>query len=324
MPFNTAIYRTGYGVIWYQTHPGTYCQNNTSASDYGKCYNVGYGRTIFVQTDTATYPTLPCESDGTCTRYTSTVNIRSFGAVFSYSGKQGIVQYVFARSHAWSIQFAYNIMHSLYGIILPTPTGHPDDFWIFPSPNYEVSSWPVYDPVVNFKLYINPYRITSGVVAVLRWYGTFFTSQLYISAHERNLNNIWYASDITIIWAYESSPLAIISFDDIREYVPYQELRNTLGYAANGIDQPGWNADDMIRVLKEVFPDRAWAVFDDKTYTLYLYNLTPDFVPDWLVDRLAPVSMKVLKPPADSSVAKAWLDELSWRNAYNALINVEV
>jgi hypothetical protein len=111
--------------------------------------------------------------------------------------------------------------------------------------------------------------------------------------------------------------LAVIPLDYDRNYVQYQELRNVFGYAVTGIDQPGWNADDMIRMLKELFQDRAWAVFDDRTYTLYLYNLTPDFVPDWLIERLTPVSMKVLQPPSDSSIAKAWLDELNRRNAYN-------
>jgi hypothetical protein len=181
-----------------------------------------------------------------------------------------------------------------------------------------MQSWPIYDPVTNFKVYVNPYTITLGNVAILRWQGSFFTTTLSISTFERNRNNIWYAADITIIWAYESSPIAIIPLDYDRDYLPYQELRSTFGYSTTGIDQPGWNADDIVSILRELFPDRAWAVFDDRTYTLYLYNLTPDYVPDWLIERLSPTAMKVLMPPSDSSIAKAWLDELSRRNAYNA------
>jgi len=56
-------------------------------------------------------------------------------------------------------------------------------------------------------------------------------------------------------------------------------------------------------------------VFDDRQYVLYLYNLTPDYVPDWLIEKLSPTAMKVLKAPADVSVAKAWLDALNERNA---------
>jgi hypothetical protein len=144
--------------------------------------------------------------------------------------------------------------------------------------------------------------------------GCIFTSSLYISAHEGGLNNIWYAADLNVVWAYESSPLAVIPLDYDRDYVPYQELRNAFGYAATGVDQPGWNADDIIRVLRELFPNRAWAVFDDRQYVLYLYNLTPDYVPDWLIEKLVPVSMKVVKAPVNAAVAETWMDELNRRN----------
>jgi hypothetical protein len=313
MPFSSAIYIASYGTAWLIPELNAFCVNNTSASDYGKCYTAG--KAIFVQTDTTTYPTLPCESDNTCTRYTAITNVRSFGTVFSYSGKQAIVQYFWTRSHAWGIQFGYNISNPTYGMILPVHAGNPDNLWFLPSPSYEVSSWPVYDPVVNFKAYLNPYTISSGYVAVLRWYGSFFTPVLYLLAWERNLNNIWYAADVRVFWAYESSPLAVIPLDYDRDYVPYQELRSAFGYAATGVDQPGWNADDIIRVLRELFPDRAWAVFDDRQYVLYLYNLSPDYVPDWLIEKLTPTAMKVIQSPADAAVAKTWLDLLNERNA---------
>jgi len=145
--------------------------------------------------------------------------------------------------------------------------------------NYEITSWPVYDPVAGYKAYFNPYTITMGNVSIIRWQGSVFTSTLYLVVTESNLNNIWYAGVTTVMYAYESSPLAIIPLDHDREWLSYPELRRAFGYAVNGVDQPGWNADDIIRVLKELFPDRAWAVYDDRTYTLYLYNLTPDFVP---------------------------------------------
>jgi len=322
MPFSSAIYIASYGTAWWYSITGTYCQNNTSASDYGKCYNIVSGKAIFVQTDTTTWPidpttgdSFPCAKDGTCTRYTNTTHIRGFGTVFSYSGKQAIVQYIWSRSHALTNPFGGNIANLFAGILIPTHTGNPEDLFIFPSPSYEVLSWPVYDPVVNFKAYFNPYTISSGYVAVLRWYGSFFTPVLYLSAFERYLNNIWYAADVRVFWAYESSPLAVIPLDYDRDYMPYQELRSAFGYAATGVDQPGWNADDMIRVLRELFPDRAWAVFDDRQYVLYLYNLTPDYVPDWLIEKLSPTAMKVIQPPADATVAKAWLDLLNERNA---------
>jgi len=317
MPFNTAIYRLAYGTVWWKAYSKTYCVNNTSASDYGKCYDIDYGKAIFVQEDTATYPvgSLPCEVDKTCTRYTSRTTTRSFGTVFNYSGKQGIVQYFVTRSHSPFIPFNYRVTSIAFFLIIPTPNGDPDSLWFFPSQIYDASSWPIYDPVANFSAYLDPYLIASGHVAVLRWHGIYFTSTLYISAFERNFNNVWYAADISISWTYESSPLAVIPLDYDRDYMPYQELRNAFGYATTGVDQPGWNADDIIRVLRELFPDRAWAVFDDRQYMLYLYNLTPDYVPDWLIDKLSPTAMKVLKAPSDALIARAWLDKLSIRNS---------
>jgi len=313
MPFITAVKTFGYGTATYLDKPSTYCKNNTSASDYGKCYGIIIGKAIFVQTDTATYPTLPCESDSTCIRYTSTTYTRSLETIFSYTGKQAVLQYFWSRSHS-SLRIAGNITY-LSGLPVPNVSGSPAYLWLFPALNYEVSSWPVYDPVGNWKAYLNPYTITSGYVNIFRWQGSVFASSATLSVYEENINNIWYAFDVLVAWAYESSPLAIIPLDYDRDYAPYQELRSAFGYAATGIDQPGWNANDIIRVLRELFPDRAWAVFDDRQYVLYLYNLTPDYVPDWLVEKLIPTSMKVLKAPSDALIARAWLDKLSIRNS---------
>jgi hypothetical protein len=332
MSFLTAHTLFWYGTATYSETPSTYCQHNPSASDYGKCHNIVTNKAIFVQTDTGTYPTLPCEADNTCVRFTSTTYVRTLpppgsstgsAVVFSYSGKQAILQFFHARSHS-NLSFAGRILY-LQGLPVPTPSGLTAAYlWFLPSHNYELASWPIYDPVSNYKAYLNPYTITTGNVNILRWYGNIFTSSATINVYEGGVNNIWYAADVAVSWAYEASPLAVIPLDYDREYVPYQELRNAFGYAHTGVDQPGWNADDIINILRELFPNRAWSVFDDRTHTLYLYNLTPDFIPDWLVERLAPISMKVLKTPSDSSIAKAWLDELNRRNAYNMPSSAEI
>jgi hypothetical protein len=325
MPFSIAYALFNYGTATWAIAPSTYCQQDTSASDYGKCYNILLSKAIFVQTDTTTYPTLPCEADNTCVRFTSTTYNRTLpppgsptgtATVFSYSGKQAILQFFNARSHS-NLSFAGRILY-LQGLPIPMPsTLSPAYLWFMPSHNYEVTSWPIYDPVINYKAYLNPYTITAGSVNILRWQGNIFTSSATIGVYEGNMNNIWYAADIIVSWAYEASPLAIIPLDYDREYIRYQELRNAFGYAYTGVDQPGWNADDIINVLKELFPDRALAVFDDRQNVLYLYNLTPDYIPDWLVERLSPTAMKVLKRPSNSEIAKTWLDEINRRNSYN-------
>jgi len=321
MPLTTARKWFWYGLATYVPKPATYCVSDTSASDYGKCYNIVRNKAIFVQTDTTTWPidpttgdSFPCAKDGTCIRYTSIASTRTLETIFDYPGKQAILQSFWSRCHT-NMLMNENILY-LWGLVVPV-VGNTDPayIWLFPALNYEVSSWPVYDPVENWKAYLRPYSITAGTVQVLRWQGNVFTSSATLAVYEGGSNNIWYAFDVLVVYAYESSPLAIIPLDYDKEWLPYQELRSAFGYAATGVDQPGWNADDIIRVLRELFPDRAWAVFDDRQYVLYLYNLTPDYVPDWLVEKLAPTAMKVLQPPADATVAKTWLDLLNERNA---------
>jgi hypothetical protein len=314
MVFNTGIVQYYYGTIFIPII-NTYCQNNTSASDYGTCYNIQTGQAIFVQTDTTTYPvgSLPCEKNNTCIRYTTTTGFRTLSTVYSYSGKQAILQYFWLRVHT-STTTPFGGSVTSVGSPMVRPDPGINSYWFLPAQNYEQPTWPIYDPVTNFKAYLNPYTISLGSVAIIRWQGTLFAPTIILQGIENYQNNIWYAFDSKIIWAYESSPLAIIPLDFNNDYAPYRELRNAFGYAYTGIDQPGWNAQDMITALQDIFPNRAWAVYDDVQKILYLYNLTMDYVPDWLINRLTPVGVKVLQSPSDSSVAQAWLNALNARN----------
>jgi len=319
MPFNTGTAFNIYGMDFIVFTPtNRYCQNNTSASDYGKCYDTSFvNKAVFVQTDTTTYPTLPCESNGTCTRYTSTASNRTLNTVFSYSGKQAIVYMMILRSHTSLPGIGGPSPVRLLGVGVYNTVQNYEYTFVSGVHTYESITYPYYDPVFNYKIYYNPYSIPVGNVVVIRWLGNVFTSILYFGAFEGGQNNIWYATIGQVYWFYESSPIAVIPLNYEKDYVMYQELRSVFGFSINGFDQPGWNADDIIRVLRELFPDRAWAVFDDRRYMLYLYNLTPDYVPDWLIDKLSPTAMKVLKAPSDASVAEYWLDELNRRNGYN-------
>ena len=314
MVFNTGIAQYFYGTAFSPT-AGTYCQNNTSASDYGTCYNIMVGQAIFVQTDTTTYPSvsLPCEKNNTCIRYTNTTLFRALSTVYSYSGKQAILQYFWLRIHTSSATPLGGNITSV-GAPMVRPDPGIISYWFLPAQNYEQTTWPIYDPVTNFKAYLNPYTIPLGNVVIIRWQGTLFAPTIILQGIENGGNNIWYAFDSKIIWAYESSPLAIVPLDYSNDYAPYRELRSAFGYADNGVDQPGWNSDDIVRALKDIFPDRSWAVFDDQKSILYLSNLTIDYVPDWLIDKLAPVGIKVLQPPSNLSTAQAWLNELNARN----------
>ena len=314
MVFNTAAFQIWDGTSPGAYNPNVYCISDTSSSNYGACY-VQSGLARFVQTDTTTYPvgSLPCEKNNTCVRYTNTTYNRIIYTLFNYGSKQGILYRFIIRSHGNNTVPINNISF-LQGAYFVSPFQDFAYSYLFPDVQYEINQWPIYIPVLNLKAYFNPYTITNGNVVVISWNGNFLTSTAYVGVYEGNNNNIWYLATGIITWFYESSPLAIIPLDYNNDYAPHRELRDAFGYAANGIDQPGWNAQDIISVLKDIFPNRAWAVYDDVHKILYLYNLTMDYVPDWLINKLAPVGVKVLQSPSDSSTAQAWLNALNSRN----------
>jgi hypothetical protein len=170
-----------------------------------------------------------------------------------------------------------------------------------------------YDPVLNLWVYVNRYTIPVGHVNEVQFNDNIFTQLIDIYIYLDNRNNIYFLGRVSMGVFIESSPMAVIPLD-YSEYLKYSELRKTLGYSADGINQPGWNADDMIRVLRELFPDRAWMVLDDRDSTLYLWNVNFSDVPDWLLQRLNPTSVKVLKSPSSLDAEKSLFAELEKKN----------
>jgi len=317
VPFNYVNYRASYGIPTFVRSASTvYCQTNTSASDYGKCY-VQAGKAYFVQTDTTTYPTLPCESDGTCTRLTSTYYDYSVTTLFDFSttGKQGILKWFHSLTHASITIVGYPTSLGPYfgGFLVPILGSYPP-FSYFGYVNAG-SSTPFlgYDPVYNLWVSINRYSIPVGYVNEIQYNDTIMVNKLVIQIYLGNLNNVYFAGRFYAGVFQEVSPLAIIPLD-YNEYLKYSELRRTFGYSADGINQPGWNASDIINVLKELFPDRAWMVYDDKDATLYLWNVNFPDIPDWLLEKINPTSVKVLKPPSSLDAEQELFNLLSQMN----------
>jgi len=256
----------------------TYCVNDTSASDYGKCYNVTCGKAIFVQSDTTTYPTLPCESDGTCTRYTTTAWIRGLSTVFdgTSTGKQAILYEYRTLTHASINVYHYEYFQGVFTFILVNGS-------IYSAPGSKrvidfVTGSSYYDPLNNVVYRINRYTITSGNVVDIYWSGQVLTQFIQLAVYENNYNNIWHAGHAFAQYAYEASPLLIMPLDYVDDYLAYPELRKAVAYAGNGVDQPGWNADDILRVVQELFPDRPWLVYDVDNATVYSNGLDIDDV----------------------------------------------
>ncbi len=313
MPFNYVRYMNGYGLdLFARSSNNVYCQIDTSKSDYGKCY-VQTGKAYFVQTDTATYPTLACESDGTCTRLTSTYYDYTVTTLFDFStaGKQGILKWFYSITHCSRSSLTFTNPYFI-GFLNPILGSFPP-FPYYGGVNYN-SSFLGYDPVYNLWVYVNRYTIPVGYVNELQYNDTVMVNKLNIVIYLSNVNNIYFAGKFYAGVFIEQSPLAIIPLDYNNDYLVYSELRRTFGYSADGINQPGWNASDIINVLKELFPDRAWMVYDDKDSTLYLWNVNFSDVPDWLIKKLSPTSVKVLKSPTSLDAEKTLFTELESRN----------
>jgi len=315
VPFNFVQYASSYG-IYYLSRAGTnvYCQTDTTKSDYGKCYiATGYGKAYFVQTDTSTYPTLPCESDGTCVRLTSTYFNYTVATLFDFStvGKQGILKWFSSLTHCSTTVSSYYTYFR--GFLVPI-FGERPPFAAFGYVNAS-SSTPFlgYDPVYNLWIYVNRYTIPVGYVNEIQYNDTIMVNRLDIQIYLVNYNNVYFAGWFRAGVFQEVSPLAVIPLD-YSEYLKYSELRRTFGYSADGINQPGWNTSDIINVLKELFPDRAWMVYDDKESVLYLWNVNFNDIPDWLLQRLNPTGVKVLKSPPSLDAEKSLFAELGNRN----------
>ena len=310
MPFITAQSHIMYGIDWMHPVTDKYC-----TSDLSSCVVAGGKALVF--TDPNITP--GCVSENTCRAVPSNCNtvIDTYydGASVKKSAFNITWWYHIGASFSWYPLFAIG----LDGIGVDTFMTHGTPASIY-SLNL-LGNNNTYLPLSSLWIpYWKQYNYGTEYVIIAQYIGGFSRVQLYHCVGSGQ----WIIGVVGYIMSAESSPMAIIPLDYNRDYLPYPELLTTFAYSHDGISQFGWNVQDMINVLKDIYQDRAWAVFDDQKSILYLYNLTLDYVPDFLVDKLSPVSIKVLKAPSNSLVAKAWLDELNRRNAYNTPPNVEI
>jgi len=319
MPFYEGFTQIGRGLFWWVYD--TYCQTDTSAASYGICYqsveSVYIGRPLFTYSGSSVPA---CVSNGTCIGIQNppwdyVITLKDNTSV----GKQLILY------KTWTI---VNTDTGCEGCTercgrVATKTNTMDENLWFPFklktiPFLSGSAVNTYDPMNNSICAVNVfYNPPVGKQIISEWSGSVLAMKIITVINMRNEPNRYYALYSAAYYAQEGSPLVIMPIDYEKEYIVYKELRRAFGYSLNGVDQPGWNADDLIRILRELFHDRAWAVYDDRTYSLYLYNITPDLVPDWLIERIAPLEIKVIKRPSNIEVAKKWLNELNRRNGYN-------
>ena len=306
MPFVPVKYVVRYGLRRYLGAVNKYCIDNVPTTDpnWGKCYTEPGGNpAIYIYSG----PETPaCQRENTCIRYNINLVLRTIDVLFDHPAKQAIISFFSIRAHT----VIPTILDQRPGGILLPNVNEDQFFWFFPQNIFRTVTYPYYDPVTNLYFDVNPYTITRGDVYTVRWSGSVLTNKIFLVHHDAMCNNCWSMASGLIMWLQEASPFAIIKLR-YEEWLTHKELRSNFGYSATGIYQSGWNAQDMIRAMKEVYPDRSWAVYDDREYTLYIYNLDFDDIPERLFNLLTIASVVVLKPKTDAEAALKWIRDIS-------------
>jgi len=262
--FKSTFIAIFYGNSWWDIGSirNLYCDSG------GNCVvNSGAGKAVYRYDN----QTPPCYNAGTCiwldrtSRYDVVVYVMPSGKQGILTGVVGLYRSPFCRSDVGNIfdDDAWEGYIYVYGYYSPWYFGRGSD--CFP---YEF-----YSPLNN--TYFKMERDYYGYISLYESHNRqlLFTN-LVRTFRVFSTGDYWIGGDIMYI-SYEASPELIMPID-YSEYVLYKELRRVVGWSVSGRAQVGWNAEDILRVVQELFPDRPWLVYDDSTYTLYSNGLDID------------------------------------------------
>ncbi len=303
MPFRTVSAHPMYGADW----PDAYKTGLGCLADFSSC-SVSVGRAVVATSNTSA----GCVSQGTCTVVSPTCNtVVDTYLDLSSVGKTALNLY-------WALVYTSFGSADLWRLGVD---GIADSLIVDSGVYWEyytgVRSFGSFNPYSSFMAYnVKQYTFTSGSSsATMYWktYRGFYNGMFQKLQFTHCASDNVFLGTVLYTFSQETSPIAVIPLD-YSEYVKYQELRKTFGYSYDGISQPGWNALDIISVLKELFPDKSWMVLDDRESTLYLWNVNFPDIPDWLLQRLSPISVKVLKSPSSLDAEKSLFTLLAHRN----------
>ncbi len=293
-----------YGTDW----GGLYSTGLGCLPDFSSC-SVYAGKAIAATSNTSA----GCVSQGTCT----VVNPDCNTCIATYLDLSSVGKT--ALNLYWALAFTsfhqLDIWRLVVDGMLDSLLLESGMFWEYTN---GVSSPGSFNPYASSMVYnIKQYTFTSGSSSVTMYWKTyrgFYNGMFQVLqfVHCAGINNV-FLGEMFFTYSREASPTAIIPLD-YSEYLKYQELRKAFGYSYDGISQPGWNTLDIISALKELFPDKSWMVLDDRDSTLYLWNVNFSDVPDWLLQRLNPVAVKVLKAPSSMEPEKSLFAQLENRN----------
>lgn len=263
MSYTTLFVDTSAGFFPYESPRSCTIVNNPDGTIDITC-NTSGGRATVKCTASGCLSTLSCQSAGNCERISG--NVRDI-IVFDYSsvGRSAVV-------HTYMLTVNGNVCPDCFGIIgarmrsILQIGSSPRNIIVSPGDTR-------FDPALITSIF----RFSSPDTAYLIKATTnnWITSRLNIH-HVITQSVGWVQSGFTVLISVPSSPELFIEI----EYDEYYRsgLKNVVGWTASGRGKYGWNADDILRVLKEEFSNRPWALFNDKSMTLYTNLLSPESI----------------------------------------------
>ena len=231
MPFYEGFEQIGYGLWWWFFD--TYCQTDTAASDYGKCYQrfrPPYANLpLFTYTGTAA-PS--CVSDGTCIGVQNPpweyiITLKDNTSV----GKQLVLYKTWVILNS-NCSFEPNIR---CGRVTVKTNAMQENLWfpfIFKTANYASDASPnVYNPLDNSVCGLNVfYKPPVGYEVVTEWSGATLAMKIITYVHMANFANKYYAFYAAAYYAQETSPFAIIPLDYDKSMCRILSLGMLLGF----------------------------------------------------------------------------------------------
>ncbi|MEM4819047.1 MAG: hypothetical protein QXQ91_01890 [Nanopusillaceae archaeon] len=250
----------GFGLESWQGIPGCNVVNTQDGRIDISC-TTWCGRAIVKCADSRCLETLTCQSNNRCERVTGH---SIFRPVFDYRnvGRSAILHYMDFAIHGndcprcmsfMNLRAFLGLSYTFRGI--PHPPG---------------SS--VYHTALNAEVYRFPDKPAFHIKMTLNnWISSFFDVNYWFESPV-----VWNQASTYFIASVPFSPELFMEID----YDEYRRsgLRNVVGWTACARGKVGWNADDILRVLKEEFSNRPWALFDDRSMVLYTNLLSPESI----------------------------------------------
>jgi len=263
--FKSTVIEYSQGMEWWRYPGEVYCTNYNS--DSATC-TVSSGKAI-LRCDACTNP--KCVKDDKCI-WIQNVFAYSVTIYSLPSGKQGILNALISTGRVGGTGFDPPAFPCIYeGAVVGSNVFYRGLYSFF---YFQGGRSSFYNPATNTVIMFGSDSYGATTMVEADKVGLLFTSLGIV--YQFNTDG-YYISGHFLSISYEASPELIMPID-YDEYILTQELRDVVGWSISGYAQTGWNADDILRVVQSLYPDRPWVVYDDRTLTAHANGLELDDV----------------------------------------------